>query len=133
MAHRTPTPESSFSHQPAPESQTLPQHVTTDQNGPLWIGKSITDMLTIMLAFREKYDNGAGGFKNQMWRVVKDRLEQQGHVRTTKQVQNKFTSLKTQWMQRQELLNKSGFELDPETNRVTASVECWARLGEVSS
>ena len=43
-------------------------------------------MLTNILAVRDKYDNGAGGFKNQIWRVVKEQLERQGYVRTVKQI-----------------------------------------------
>ena len=104
-----------------------------DAATPLWIPKSIGDMLNIIIGLRGKYDIGGGGFKNQMWRVVKDQMEQKGHVRNVQQLKNKVGWLKTRWCERQKLLEKSGFGIDPTTKRVTASEDCWTQLGKVSN
>jgi hypothetical protein len=63
----------------------------------LWIPKSISDLLSNILNLRGKYDTGGGSFKSQMWRVMKDQLEQQGHVRNVQQIKNKVFWLKTKW------------------------------------
>ena len=98
----------------------------------LWTPKSLADMLDIILSLRGRYDNGGGSFKSQMWRVVKDRLEQQGHVRSVGQIKNKVFALKAKWQERAALLGKSGFGIDPRTKKVTASDECWECLVQVS-
>ena len=88
-----------------------------------WTAESVTAMLEAIQHLRVKYDNGAGGYKQGIWRSIKERLEKAGHIRSAKQIQNKFAHLKKRWHERKTLLAISGFGIDPSTKRITASNE----------
>ena len=63
---------------------------------------------------------------------MKKSLESIGLVRTTKQLQNKYNSMRTLWIQREWLKNQSGFGIDPDNMRITAPAACWEDLRQVS-
>lgn len=94
----------------------------------LWTTESVTAMLQSILDVRVKYDNGAGGFKQGIWRSIKEKLEAAGCVRSAKQIQNKFAGIKKRWHERRSLLLISGFGINPNTKRIEASDECWEDL-----
>ena len=85
-------------------------------------------MLESILDLRARYDNGAGNFKQGIWRSIRERLEAAGYLRSAKQIQNKYAGLKRKWHDRETLLGLSGFGIDPSTKRISASNECWENL-----
>ena len=93
-----------------------------------WTAESVTTMLDAIQQLRVKYDNGAGGYRQGIWRFVKEKLEAAGYIRSTKQIQNKFAMMKKGWHERKTLLAISGFGIDPSTKQITASNECWENL-----
>ena len=100
----------------------------SDAESVLWTTESVTTMLRSILDVRVKYENGAGGFKQGIWRAIKEKLEAAGYVRSAKQIQNKFTAIKKRWHERRSLLSISGFGINPNTKRIKASNECWEEL-----
>ena len=93
-----------------------------------WTDEALVCMLESMQRRRDRYDNGTGGFKQAFYRVIEEDLRKAGYARTEKQVLNKYTQLKRRWHERQQLLEISGFGIDPSTKLIEASNECWENL-----
>ena len=54
--------------------------------GDRWTKESLAFMLETILRYRLKYDNGAGGFKQAIWPVIKAEMRKEGCGRSFKQI-----------------------------------------------
>ena len=113
------------------ETSAIHEVITGTADSALWTEESVEAMLWLIKDMKAQYEKPGSGYKARLWTETKKALEIKGYVRTTKQIQNKFGSIKNRWRDREWLLKQSGFGIDPDTKRVTAPSPCWEALRTV--